>query len=305
MSESTSKEITVLFADVARSVELYSAMGDVKAHSLIVHFLKSMTALIERHQGRVVETIGDEIMCTFNKTDSALVAACAIQDDIRSEQEQALDVRVGLHSGLTSIVNGHPFGDTVNIAARVVALAKAGQIMLTDDAYQLLSNANKSRTRYFNEVYIKGKRGPYIIHEALWDQEDRTIMIRCSVTKPVERRHKVKQLYMQYRDTEAQLTEGIEMLLGRGKQCGLRVDSEAASRIHAIVRYQGGKLFLTDRSVNGTFVKTMSGNHSPDDSELYIHHDEWITTCNGVISLGKPIINNNDSLIYFRLLNFT
>jgi len=300
MIERVSKEMTVLFADVAGSVELYSALGDLKAHSRIVHFLQSTTALIEHHQGRVVETIGDEIMCAFNNTDSALAAACAIQESTRSERELALDVRVGFHSGLTGVENGHPFGDTVNVAARVVALAKAGQIMFTDHAYQQLSNANKFRTRYFSEVYIKGKRTPYIIHQALWGQEDGTIMFQRNVAKPVERRYQVSQFYLRYRDTEAALSEGIELLLGRGEQCGLRVDSEATSRIHATARCQGGKLVLTDRSSNGTFVKTLSGNRSSDDSELFFHHDEWITTCNGVISLGKSITNHNNSLIYFR-----
>lgn len=300
MSESTSKVLTVLFADVAGSVELYSALGDLEAHSRIVHFLQSMTALIEHHQGQVVETIGDEIMCAFNDTDSALAAACAVQESMRSEQELALDVRVGFHCGLTCVENGHPFGDTVNVAARVVALAKAGQIMLTDHAYQRLPNAIKSLTRYFSEVYIKGKRTPYIIHQALWDQEDGTIMIQRNVTKPGGRRDQANQLYLRYRDTEATLSEGIELLLGRGEQCGLRVDSEAASRIHATVKCQSGKLVLTDRSTNGTFVKTISGERSSDDSELFFHHDEWMTTCNGVISLGKPITNHNNNLIHFR-----
>jgi hypothetical protein len=238
-------------------------------------------------------------MCAFNDIDSALAAACAIQESVRRNRELGMDVRVGFHSGLTSVENGHPFGNTVNVAARVVALAKAGQIMLTDHAYQQLSNANKSQTRYFSEVYIKGKRTPYIIHQALWDQEDGTTIQR-NVTNPVERRHHVNWLYLQYRDTEVKLTEGMELLLGRGEQCGLRVASEAVSRVHATVKCQGGKLVLTDRSANGTFVKTMPGKRSSDDLELFFHHDEWMTTCNGIICLGKPITNHNTSLIHFR-----
>jgi len=299
MGESTSRQMTVLFADVAGSVELYATLGDLKAHSNIMHFLQSTTALIERHQGQVVETIGDEIMCTFDSTDSALAAACAVQESIRSEQAPALDVRVGFHTGLTSMSNGHPFGDTVNVAARVVALAKAGQIMLTDHAYQRLSDANKSRAHYFSEVYIKGKRTPYIIHQALWGQEDGTILTRRNFRPPVERRRQIKQVYLRYRDTEATLTEGLELLLGRGEQCGLRVDSEAVSRIHATVKCQGGKLVLTDRSTNGTFVRTISGKRSSDGLELFFHHDDWITTCNGVISLGKPMTSQNTNPIHF------
>lgn len=302
MSENASQDLTILFADVAGSVELYSSLGDLKAHSRIVRFLQSMTALIERHQGVVVETIGDEIMCTFGDTENALDAACAIQDVTRGEQEQALDVRVGLHSGLTSVENGHPFGDTVNIAARVVALAKAGQIMMSDNTCQRLSDTGKSRTRYFSEVYIKDKSSPCLIHQVLWDLEDGTIMNHPSVDAgPEERRQPSNHLYLRYRDKITQLTEGIELLLGRGTQCGLRVNSEAASRIHATVKCQGGKLIFTDRSTNGTYIKTMSERRSPDDSVLFLRHDEWITNSNGVISLGKSIANQKKiDLIYFR-----
>ncbi len=300
MGERTSKELTVLFADVAGSVELYSALGDLKAHSLILHFLHSMTALVERYQGRVVETIGDEIMCVFNSADSALAAACTMQENMRSDRETELNIRVGLHSGLTSMENGHPFGDTVNVAARVVAIAKAGQVMLSDYACQRLSTANKARTCFFSKVYIKGKSAPYIIHQALWNQEDRTTMTRRNAIQPDEQRLQVKQFYLRYKDTESKLIEGTEFLIGRGEQCGLRVDSEAASRIHATVKCQGGKLLLVDRSTNGTFVKTMSAKHSLDIPELFFHHDEWMTTCNGVISLGKPIDDHNDCLIYLR-----
>jgi hypothetical protein len=302
MGENTSREMTVMFADVAGSVALYTALGDVQAHQRIVPYLKSMSACIERHQGRVVETIGDEIMCAFTDPDCALNAACEIQETLQRDRKRGLDVRVGLHSGVTSVANGHPFGDTVNVAARVVALAKAGQIMLTDQAYRSLSAAGKSRTRFFRDVYIKGKRTPYTIHQALWDVDDHTLMVECNVAKPAERRHPVYRLSLRYRDAQTTLEEGSELLLGRGEQCGLRINSETASRIHAILKCHGGRLILTDRSTNGTFIKTMSGNRSADNLELFFHHDEWTTTCNGVLSLGQPVSNQNPDLVHFSFI---
>ena len=292
--------MTILFADVAGSVELYSAVGDIKAHDHIAHSLLSMTTIVERNEGKVVEEIGDEIMCIFNDADCALNAARAIQKDIRSGQELILNVRVGLHSGLTNIENGLPFGDTVNVAARVVALAKAREIMLTGNVYQLLSSMNKSRSRYFSQVYFKGKRTPYLIFQAFDDQTHGTVINQRKVTMPVERRRSVTQLHLQYNDTETNLTEGVELLLGRGEQCRLRVNSESASRIHATIKCQDGKFILTDRSTNGTFVKTMLGKRSSDNTELFFHHNEWITTCDGVISLGNPITAHNTDIIHFR-----
>ena len=300
MSEKTSGELTILFADVAGSIELYTALGDVQAHQLIVDKLKFMTACIERHRGRVVETIGDEIMCAFTDPDCALSAACEIQECLHRDRKGDLDVRVGLHSGATSMANGRPFGDTVNIAARVVELAKAGQIMLTDQACRRLSESGKLRTRFFTDVYIKGKRWPYTIHQALWDLDDRTLMVDSELEKPVERRQSLSLLSLRYRESETRVEEGSELLLGRGEQCSLRINSETASRIHAIVKCHAGRLILTDRSTNGTFIRTMSGKRVSDNQELYFHHDEWTTNCSGVISLGQPVSRQNPDLVHFN-----
>ena len=299
MGENTSREMTVLFADVAGSVELYTDQGDVLAHQCIGHYLESMSTCIERHQGRVVETIGDEIMCAFTDPDCALSAACEIQESLQRDRKWGLDVRVGLHSGVTSVADGHPFGDTVNVAARVVALAKAGQIMLTDQVYRSLSAAGKLRTRFFRDVFIKGKRTPFAIHQALWDLDDHTLMVECNDAKPVERRHPVNRLSLRYREEKTMLAEGSELLLGRGEQCDLRINSETASRIHAIGKCHGGRLILTDRSTNGTFIKTMLGNRSSDNLELFLHHDEWATSCSGILSLGQPVSNKNPDLVHF------
>ena len=236
MSENTGGEMTILFADVAGSIELYTTLGDVQAHQLIVHRLRSMAACIERHQGRVVETIGDEIMCAFADPDCALSAACEIQECLQRDRREELDVRVGMHSGAASVANGRPFGDTVNVAARVVELAKAGQIMLSDQVRRRLSERAKLRTRFFSDVYIKGKRRPYTIHQALWDLDDHTLMVDSDLAKPIERRHPLYLLSLRYRDAETRVEEGSELLLGRGEQCGLRINSETASRIHAIVK---------------------------------------------------------------------
>ncbi len=294
------KEMTLLFADVAGSVELYASLGDVQAHQRIVHYLNSMSGCIERHGGRVVETIGDEIMCAFPDPDHALEAACDIQASLRRDTQSGLNVRVGLHSGPTSVANGHPFGDTVNVAARVVALAKAGQIMLTGHAHRRLSESGKSRTRVFRDVHIKGKRTPYTIYQALWDLDDYTLTVMCQAAKPVERRRPVQRLSLRYRDAEVTLEAGSELLLGRGDQCGLKINAETASRIHAVVRCHGGRLILTDRSTNGTYVKTMEGNRSSDNLDLFFHHDEWSTTCGGILSLGQPVVRGNPDLVQLR-----
>ena len=299
MDQKIAKLTTILFADVAGSVELYSTLGDIHAHRHIVDMLESMSSLVEYHNGRVIEIIGDEIMCAFEEADQALSAACSIQERIK-ESKSEISVRIGFHSDLTNEENGHPYGDTVNVAARVVAIAKASQIMLTDQAYQTLSEENKSRTRHFRNLHLKGKKNAHVIHQASWKQGDETRVVQCKVDGPVERRSPAKNAHLLYNETEATLVEGSELLLGRSLQCNLKIEAENVSRIHATLKFNGGKLILADRSSNGTFIRTREGRRSTDNQELFLRHDEWITNCGGIVSLGKPISGENSDLIFIR-----
>jgi len=298
---SSPRLMTILFADVAGSVDLYSKLGDELAHQCIRKFQQSLSALIEEEQGRVIEIIGDEIMCAFEHADNAFCAARLIQEDLSRQCDQSLNVRIGAHSGITSEQDGHPFGDTVNVAARVVAIAKAGQIMLTEQTHQHLNTDNKMSTCVFNQVSIKGKREPYTIHQAVWEQEDRTMIVAHKPEQRVELRHNISLVQLQYENVTTTVANGAEILIGRGEQCQMRINSEFASRVHATIKFLGGKMVLCDRSANGTYIKTLPGRRSSDNSELFLRQDEWTTTCSGVISLGEPFSSNESRLIHFKL----
>lgn len=300
MSASKSKEMTVVFADVVGSVELYSALGDVKAHNMVLRCLERMTFLVEKNRGWVANTIGDEIMCAFEKADAALNAACEIQVALQNEYHHELDVRIGLHSGQTGMENDQLFGDTVNIAARVVALAKAGQIMLSEHTRERLADNDRSRTRLFSNVHFKGKRDPYVIYQALIDQNDETRMFDHRNTQPLERRHPITKVTLRYADIETIIPEGKEFLLGRAIHCSLQVNSDAVSRIHAALEFHRGQLTITDRSSNGTFIRTNAGKRESDNREHYIHHESWTTTSSGILCLGKIISAQGENLIHFN-----
>jgi class 3 adenylate cyclase len=60
MNKHASEDMTVLFADVTGSVELYSVLGDLEAHHRIVNFLQRSAHHVEHQHGRIIETIGDE-----------------------------------------------------------------------------------------------------------------------------------------------------------------------------------------------------------------------------------------------------
>ncbi|MGR9106679.1 MAG: adenylate/guanylate cyclase domain-containing protein [Gammaproteobacteria bacterium] len=294
--------MTIFFVDVAGSVELYDSIGDILAHEKIVGCLNHMSSLIEKQGGRVVEIIGDEIMAAFTDPDQAFDAAMQIQKSLADESESRLGVRIGFHSGPTAVTEGHPFGDTVNVAARMVNLAKSSQIITNHHTVEELSEFNRARLRTVDKVFIKGKPDPYTIHEVVWDESECTMVLTLPQSGFVNRRRSEASLSLKYKGRTLYLGEASgEVVIGRGQRCGLIVDSGAASRMHAVVACRNGMMVIKDQSTNGTFIRTFAGKRATDGIELFIHHEEWMADATGVFSLGAAITKDDPNLIYFRI----
>ena len=292
--------MTILFADVADSVALHDSLGDIVAHEKIVACLERMSDIISQHHGRVVETIGDEIMCAFDTPDQALHAACAIQVVLKNNVNYNLNVRVGFNHDVTNIDAGHPFGDPVNMAARMVNLAKAGQIIISEQAYRNLSPQCQSHTRHFNRMLIKGKQEPCDVYEVLWDRDDSTIKFN-NVDEEQYNRFTTTTVRIAYKKMEKciQLNDN-RLTIGRGANCDIQVFTDVASRLHATIKTAQGKIIFSDESTNGSFVRTRPGNRASDDLDLYLHHQDWIMESSGTISLGEPISETSKHLIHFE-----
>src|SRR5438477_6381884 len=107
----------VLFADVSGSTKLYETLGDADAHQAIDLCVKLFRALTEQHGGRVIKTIGDEVMAIFPQPTGAAKAAVDIQlgvHDMAPVEKVRLGVRIGMHHGPVVEREGDVFGETVN-----------------------------------------------------------------------------------------------------------------------------------------------------------------------------------------------
>ena len=108
--------VAVLFADIAGSTSLYDVFGDARAKAMIDEALEAMKAVTARHGGRVIKTIGDEIMCVFDGADRGFIAATDMQlriDHLPVTNGAKRKIRVGFHAGSVIEENGRlPSGRT-------------------------------------------------------------------------------------------------------------------------------------------------------------------------------------------------
>jgi class 3 adenylate cyclase len=98
-----------------------------------------------KYQGTVIKTIGDEIMCTFPNANDAVEVAVKMHqslDDMPFPENPAYgspNIYVGFQFGKVIRDGSDVFGDTVNLASRMVALTKQRQIITTEGTVKLLS----------------------------------------------------------------------------------------------------------------------------------------------------------------------
>lgn len=103
-----------------------------------------------------------------------------------------------------------------------------------------------------------------------------------------------QRLYLTYQNVIKDVgSRNREFILGRAKDCDLTINSDLASRHHALLVYRKGKFVLVDQSTNGSFVKPQGGK------ETYVQGEELPLAGSGFISLGKAVTVDNEHLIYF------
>lgn len=131
--------IALLFTDLKRSTDLYGRIGDAAAYQLVRDHFAWLAAIVRRHDGALVKTIGDAIMAAFAQPADALAAALDIQRGLaafNARGERALAIKLGLHEGpcIAVTLNGRLdyFGTTVNMAARLQGQSEGGDIVLSE-----------------------------------------------------------------------------------------------------------------------------------------------------------------------------
>ena len=289
----------VMFADVAGSTAMYENMGDDLARERISKALNTLISITRRHNGQLVKTIGDEILVYFTDIDMAVYAARAIQEtmeDDRSPETIGVSIRIGMQYGSAILENDDIFGDTVNVAARVASMAKARQILCTQEIAFMVKNPELSNNmRPYDRLRVKGRNEQLDVYLFNWELEsDVTNMATASSFTNPARYEQAKLLTLHYDTKPYTITaDTTSYVLGRGKDCELIVKGDLISRYHSKIEHRRGKFIITDQSTNGTFVRTSEGQ------DIFLRREEFTLFGSGYISLGKKVDLSDDNIIHF------
>ena len=134
-----SVETTIVFVDIASFTALTEAGGDDTAVQVLDRIDVTVRPLLVEHRGKVVKHVGDGFMLAFREPANAVRFAVATQAALARDPDLPA-IRVGINTGPALYRTGDYLGGAVNVAARVVSSAMAGQIVLTEPVAKAASN---------------------------------------------------------------------------------------------------------------------------------------------------------------------
>jgi adenylate cyclase len=290
---SSSQRRVVLFVDICGSTQLYDTMGDAAAARRVANCLATLHERVREGNGRVIQRVGDELMCLFETGDAALNTARIMQEWVTQQEavgQSNIAVRVGCHFGPVIENASDLFGDTVNVAARVAAMAKGGQVLTTEDTVATLSAALRDNVRVLGRFTIRGKREELAIYELLWQDSDYYTFLGTAPGVRARTTH----LVLKHAGREIQLGRGdrSSLIVGRDVTCDIVIQDSKASRRHARIETRHDRFVLIDQSANGTYVRIGAEEFPLLREELVLHGQ-------GQISFGRRSADPDPNLVEF------
>jgi adenylate cyclase len=143
--------VAIAFCDLAGYTRFTEEEGEEEALSFVERFIESVTETLPE-DARVVKTIGDEVMIVGQDV-SALVEWAVGFEQLFPERPQP---RIGTHYGPTLYRDGDYFGREVNLASRVVARARGGEVLMSDAVVEAVKGVEHIQFEPIGQVKLKG-----------------------------------------------------------------------------------------------------------------------------------------------------
>jgi len=180
MSTDKDKVARKLSAILSADVKGYSLlMADDEANTIkrLEAYRDSMSDLIRSHSGRVVDAVGDNLLAEFSSIVDAVRCSVEIQKDLQQKNadlptDKRLEFRIGVNIGDVIQEGDRIYGNGVNVAARIEALAESGGICISRNAYSHVRDKLELGYEYLGEHSVKNIKRPVRVYKVLMNPED-------------------------------------------------------------------------------------------------------------------------------------
>jgi adenylate cyclase len=241
------------------------------------------------------------VMCTFATPNHAADTARKMHEEISFDPKMVhanIRLRIGFHHGEVICEPEDVFGDAVNVAARMVDLAKSDQIITNKETLALMKLNLKRRARIVDRTRVRGKNGVMEIHELIWGKPELMTMSN-SLTEEMITSLASEKDFLQIRYLQQRILVDHErpiLTMGRGVANHLIINESLVSRMHARIELQRNRFMLIDQSTNGTYLKIQ------DEDPRLLRRDTIQLKGEGLIGLGQKVGINDPMAVRYRVL---
>ncbi|MBE9535092.1 MAG: tetratricopeptide repeat protein [Proteobacteria bacterium] len=168
-----------LTAILSTDVEGYSRlMGEDEEATVrtLTTYREMMAKVIQKHEGRVVDSPGDNVLAEFASVVAAVRCAVEVQEELRVQnaelpENRRMQFRIGINLGDVIQEGERIYGDGVNIAARIEGLADGGGICISRTVYDQVKNKLSLGYKYMGEHTVKNIAEPVRVYRVLMEPD--------------------------------------------------------------------------------------------------------------------------------------
>lgn len=229
--------VTLLSTDLVGSTLLNQALGD-ETSAAIEREIKALALnQVTKQDGIVIKDTGDGLMAAFRSARRAIVCAQEIQREVsyrnKMQPEQAVRLRVGLHTGEVLSENGDLKGETVILAKRIEEVAPAGRIYASETVYGVLGT---TRTELNNqgEFELKGISIPWQLYEVPWEEKGVSRILAPNVPTPFIGRLEERTHLIELAERVKKASGSLVLIAGEAGVGKTRLTEEVAQEVRRL-----------------------------------------------------------------------
>lgn len=295
---------TIVFIDLSGSTTLFEAIGDEAATVFVHSVTKDIATHLINSNGRVLKFLGDGVMAIFDEPTDAVKACLPLQKILnnlavpgipRNVHTNNISLRVGIDCGYLIEMENDAYGDIVNVAARVMSLAKPGEMLLTAETYDAQPKSVQLRCRRLGRVILRGRATPQLIYglemvendaseHAHFLETSNTIVAPNSDWMSSIQGMGIKLSYEGFEQIFS--SEDMPITVGRSSNCDLVINDSRVSRSHVQIDFIDDQFYVMDISINGTMIEYGDSSMSENAYPVTIRRQRTVLVRQGRIILG-------------------
>jgi len=175
-TEKTIRKLRAILSADVKGYSLLMADNELATIDTLKSYRQKMTSLIQQHQGRVVDSPGDNMLAEFASSVDAVNCAVKIQEELKERnaklsEDRKMQFRIGINIGDVVQDADRIYGDGVNVAARIEGLAEPGGICISRGVCDHVKKKLKLGFEYLGEHSVKNIAEPVRVYKVLMEPE--------------------------------------------------------------------------------------------------------------------------------------